>query len=165
TSSITTNCGSLIPDARATLVAAGMPMATTKAARRMLAPACQPTAIQRVSSHQRRTVAADPQLPGPGWSRPVPKKVATSVAQSGAGETPALRSWASSVFIGIAAFLRHIGDVAYWRRDYIGSAGPLAQVNQAAAITAEREILVFRLHLLFAGRALKRDRTLVRHKV
>ena len=36
------------------------------------------------ASHQRRTVAAEPQLPGPGCRRPVPKKVATSVAQSGA---------------------------------------------------------------------------------
>ncbi len=35
------------------------------------------------------TVATDPQVPGPGWRRPAPKKVAMRVAQSGArGESP-----------------------------------------------------------------------------
>ena len=35
TSSMTTNCGSLVPEARATCVAAGMPIRVTKIARAM----------------------------------------------------------------------------------------------------------------------------------
>ncbi len=38
----------------------------------------------RPSSHHRRTVTAEPQVPGPGRNLPTPKNVATSVAQSAA---------------------------------------------------------------------------------
>ncbi len=42
------------------------------------------TGIRELASAQRMTVATEPQVPGPGLRRPMPKKVATRVAQSGA---------------------------------------------------------------------------------
>lgn len=83
TSSITTNCGSLVPDARATWVDAGMPIRVTRSA------AAIPTGIRSVglnsyaAADHNRTVAADPQVPGPGRIRPMPKKVATALAHAG----------------------------------------------------------------------------------
>ena len=38
---------------------------------------------------QTRRVANDPQVPGPGFNRPAPKKVATRLAQRGAEESEA----------------------------------------------------------------------------
>ena len=40
-------------------------------------------ASARATAAHSKTVAADPQLPGPGRSLPIPKNVATSVAHSG----------------------------------------------------------------------------------
>ena len=105
TSSITTNCGSFRPLARATRVAAGIPTSTAVAAKKTAAQGCHAGAINLATNHQRRTVAADPQVPGPGRMCPTPKKVATSVAHTEArgrdapetaGGTPALRSEAGS---------------------------------------------------------------------
>lgn len=101
TSSITTNCGSLVADERATRVAAGIPMRAASIARPMANGVRSGGAIRWATAAQSTTVAADPQVPGPGRRRPMPKKVATTVAQSGArgrdgpataGRTPALRS-------------------------------------------------------------------------
>src|SRR5207253_11265418 len=85
TSSITTNCGSFRPDARDTRVAAGIPMSTAMRTRTLAAAGCEVAEIECATMAQRRTVAAEPQLPGPGRRRPTPKKVAITVAQSGAG--------------------------------------------------------------------------------
>src|SRR6266705_5591200 len=87
TSSITTNCGSFRPDARDTRVAAGIPMSTDMRARTLAAAGCEVAEIECATIAQSRTVAAEPQLPGPGRRRPTPKKVAITVAQSGAGVT------------------------------------------------------------------------------
>src|SRR5208282_3196668 len=101
TSSMTTNCGSFRPEVRATSVAAGIPMRVTAAAATMVAEVRLATGIRELANAHTITVANDPQVPGPGWRRPAPKKVATSVAQSGArgrdapataGGTPALLS-------------------------------------------------------------------------
>src|SRR5215472_15498670 len=83
-SSITTNCGSLIPEARATEVAAGMPRATVKTARKRLAGKIHAAGSKWETTAQRIRVASDPHVPGPGFKRPAPKKVATRVAQRGA---------------------------------------------------------------------------------
>ena len=98
TSSMTTNCGSFRPEARATSVAAGIPMRVTAAAATMVAEVRLATDICELANAHTITVANDPHVPGPGLRRPAPKKVATSVAQSGgrdapatAGGTPALR--------------------------------------------------------------------------
>src|SRR5208283_675622 len=97
---ITTNCGSFNPEARATRVAAGIPMRVTSAAARMVAVVRLAIGIWELANAHRITVANDPQVPGPGLRRPAPKKVATRVDQSGAGGrdaaataggTPALR--------------------------------------------------------------------------
>jgi hypothetical protein len=42
-----------------------------------------PGASTYASAAHNTTVAADPQVPGPGRMRPMPKKVATRVAQGG----------------------------------------------------------------------------------
>jgi len=65
-------------------VAAGIPIRTVSAASKTAAHSSEVGVIQRVRSHHNNTVSADAQLPGPGRKCPVPKKVATSVAQSGA---------------------------------------------------------------------------------
>jgi hypothetical protein len=101
TSSITTNCGSLVADARATRVAAGIPISVTSTARTIATGVRSEVGSSCATAAQSTTVAADPHVPGPGRSRPIPKKVATSVAHSAArgrdapataGETPALPS-------------------------------------------------------------------------
>jgi hypothetical protein len=59
------------------------------------------TGMRELANAHTITVANDPHVPGPGLRRPAPKKVAVSVAHSGArgrdapataGGTPALRS-------------------------------------------------------------------------
>ena len=120
TSSMTTNCGSFKPEERATRVAAGIPMRVTAVAAMMVAQARFATGIREIVNAHARTVANDPHVPGPGLRRPVPKNVATSVAQSGAagrdapataGGTPALRSFVTGEGVGFTACLH--------RRDYL----------------------------------------------
>jgi hypothetical protein len=103
---MTTNCGSLKLEERATRVAAGIPMRVTAAAAIMVAQVRFATGIRELANAHTRTVANDPHVPGPGLRRPVPKKVATSLAHSGAagrdapvtaGGTPALRSGVESI--------------------------------------------------------------------
>src|SRR5580693_8371013 len=84
TSSMTTNCGSFAADARATRVAAGMPTSATRTARAMATGVRSEGVRPYAMAAQITTVAAEAQVPGPGCRRPIPKKVATVVAQSGA---------------------------------------------------------------------------------
>ena len=81
---MTTNCGSFTPEERATRVAAGIPMRVTAAAATIVAQVRFATGIRELANAHTRTVANDPQVPGPGLRRPVPKNVATSVADSAA---------------------------------------------------------------------------------
>jgi hypothetical protein len=83
TSSITTDCGSLLPSAREARVAAGMPTPAAKAATANAVPVRKLAGRERDRAAQSKTVAADPQVPGPGFSCPTPKKVAITFAQSG----------------------------------------------------------------------------------
>ena len=101
TSSMTTICGSLLPNPRATLVAAGMPISVTASATAISTGTRDEGGRKRASTAHSTTVIADAQVPGPGRSRPIPKKVATSLAHTGAGggdapatvgRTPALLS-------------------------------------------------------------------------
>src|ERR1700730_13237465 len=151
TSSMTTNCGSLRLLARATCVAAGIPTRNAVRANRAAAQGCQLCAIQRATSHHSRTVAAEPQVPGPGRRYPTPKKVATIVAQRGASLPP------SGILIGLSGDIFDVIAVLYWRRDDIPAAGPFAQVNQAAAVATERELGVLAGHGLLADGALQLD--------
>src|ERR1022692_1861673 len=144
-----------------------MPTSTAAVASSNVARGCQLGLIQWLSSHQRKTVAAEPQLPGPGRRRPVPKKVATSLAQSAAGGrdapvTPALPgfggcfSWVMFVPLEFLvrierrAFFDSFGDVVHRRRDHIRAAGPLSKIDRAAVIAAEREFRVSALHRFLA---------------
>jgi hypothetical protein len=118
TSSTTTNCGSFKPEERATSVAAGIPMRVTAAAAIMVAQARFATGIWELANAHTKTVANEPHVPGPGLRRPVPKKVATSVAQTGApgrdapataGGTPAPRSLVTGEGVGFTALLHRRG--------------------------------------------------------
>src|SRR5579872_5266406 len=113
TSSITTNCGSFAPDIRETLVAAGMPMAVTSKARPITAGSRNKDGRVEAKAAQRITVTADPQVPGPGRNRPMPKKVAISMApalefrflqpsSSSPGALSGIRSSSSETAEGIA---------------------------------------------------------------
>jgi len=93
-SSMTTNCGSFSPEARATRVAAGIPIATASTARAVFVGTIHAAGRKREMAAQASIVKSDPQVPGPGFRRPAPKKVATSVAHSGAG-VPFAAIWGS----------------------------------------------------------------------
>ena len=93
---MTTNCGSFSPEARATSVAAGIPMRVTTAAATIVAQVRLATGIRELANAHKITVASDPHVPGPGLRRPAPKKVATSVAHSGAARSGAAGSSAIS---------------------------------------------------------------------
>src|SRR5882757_8669813 len=92
-------------------------------------------------SHHRRTVAAEPHEPGAGLRYPVPKKVAVSRAHSGARLDSRFVIWAR---IPYGFFV-----VVDGRGDHIPAASPLAQVDQAAAFAAEREVRICGGHFLF----------------
>src|SRR5215472_3439843 len=94
-------------------------------------------------------VASDPQVPGPGLSRPVPKNVAITRAQVGAGTRVALLPVARSGVTGLTLFvigvsrfgswIKVLVGVFEWGRDHILAARPLSQIDSAATFTAERE--------------------------
>ena len=96
--------------------------------------------VRRKSATPAATTAvprpAIPTCPGPGRSRPAPKKVATSVAHAGL-----IDSWRP---ISVGLFDRLIGiggvvDLGIVQRsgNDIGAARPLAEVDEAAAVAAE----------------------------
>src|SRR6202521_2420019 len=144
---MTTYGGSLRPLARATCVAAGIPAKTAARASRPAAQGCQPGPIQRPRSHQRTTVVPEHQVPGPGRRCPIPKKVATSVAQSGAPGPPSgvLIRFSRETFDSVAGFLHR-------RRDHTPAAGPFAQIDQTTAVAAEGELRILASHRLLADR-------------
>lgn len=92
-----------------------------------------------------------------------------------AGGTPALRSGAvagsgsgalsstagrqsrppSRVFIRLSGKIFNTLAILHRRRDYISPAGPFPQINQAAALTAERELCILAGHHFLADWALQ----------
>src|SRR5579859_2187409 len=122
--------------------------------------------------------AIEPHVPGPGLPSPAPKKVATVQAQKvfrpdwnaqvgPAGHPPcAAWSWAALILACIAKSCLAVTFVALevfqqigiedGRTDLVNAHGPFAEVDAAAAIAAEREVLVSGLHQLLAGRAVER---------
>jgi hypothetical protein len=96
TSSMTTICGSFEPSDRETWVAAGIPIAMT-------ATAITAATIDRFSGGKKwanpahsSTVAAEPQVPGPGLQYPSPQKVPTKFAHNGIGEVERVASWGAT---------------------------------------------------------------------
>jgi hypothetical protein len=76
-----------MPLARATRVAAGIPIAMASAASRRLTGSTQPVGRKCEMTIQTSSVAKDPQVPGPGFNWPAPKNVATRLAQRGVEES------------------------------------------------------------------------------
>ena len=80
--------GSLVPEARATRVAAGIPMMVTAAAAATVAHDRCMDGIWELAPAHISTVAAEPHVPGPGLRRPIPKKVAIKSAHKGGRDVP-----------------------------------------------------------------------------
>jgi len=87
---------------------------------------------------------------------------------------PVLRSccplgWALASRFVLLLFWSPVSDsflgVGYRRRDHIGAAGPLAQIDNAAAVAAEREVRVAAFHGLLADGTAEFEGTLTRHTV
>jgi len=106
-------------------------------------------------------VKSDPQVPGPGLRRPAPKKVATTVAQRGAALDSVWDVLAMLIVVlgavGSYILLEIVRSVFQGRGNLIVSAGPFAQVNDAAALTAEREVGIRACNRLLADGATQFD--------
>jgi hypothetical protein len=151
----------LVPEALATLVAAGIPSATAAVAITASTTHCDAAGMNLASANQISTAASDPHVPGPPGSRPIPKNVAVTVAHTGARALDtALFGNSVSVFIGCVGEPLATGvfrDVRHGRRDHVLSAGPLAQIDQLATFAAEREVLRRVHHRLLANKTLQLD--------
>src|SRR6266568_1205723 len=168
TSSITTNPGSCRPLSLAAIVAAGTPKAmvnTAPTARKTRSPR-GPAGRPRATPVHKSTAATDPQVPGPGFPRPAPKKVATVQAQS-VLRVPAGDSGAAtdSLIVRIPApasaqateVFEHLR--VQHRRTYLVDAHcPLAKVNLAATVTAKREVLILGTNKHATSRAVENFR-------
>ena len=145
TSSMTTNWGSFDPDACATRAAAGMPTAIAIPMRAARTGVWNGGGRARPAANQISAEASDPQVPGPGRSRPIPKKVAAKLAHTGALAAPVLlRLVTASVFVMGGRELRKftlVGNVRDRGGHHVLPAGPLSEINQPATLTAERELL------------------------
>lgn len=172
-SSMTTNCGSFKPELRATRVAAGIPMTTARAANPMLTGTTHGPGSHRDTMAQTITVAREPQVPGPGFIRPAPKNVATSVAQRGARGrvvTSSGRELGAGTLGSLVLFIIRMAGVGRWFEFLIGigqrgrydvvSPGPLTQINRAATLAAKREFGVRTLHRILADGATQLENTL-----
>ena len=142
TSSSTTCPGSSRPLSRATIVPAGMPTANARSApvRERNAICVTERCAKRATKNQSSVAAIDPQVPGPGFPNPVPKKVAAVHAQSVLLLVVILRR----ILIQMQAFQNF--RVENWRRNAIHAACPFSQIDLPAVIAAEREILISRSH-------------------
>src|ERR1035437_5771299 len=164
TSSMTTNWGSLRPDSRATMVAAGMPSRRVRAipASSSRSRICGAGWMPQPTPAQMSTAATEPQVPGPGLPRPAPKKVATVQAQrvlwAAGGEVAALGVGSVVIRVSVAATAQASQvfedfGVQAARAALVDAHGPLAKVDLAAAVTAEGEVLVFDSYEHTAGGA------------
>jgi hypothetical protein len=126
--------------------------------------------IHLASPNQISAAAADPQVPGPGFIFPAPKKVATNVAHSGAGATacpsaiPAISFLVVIIFTGVAKVLHFsVVGILHGRRDDVLSASPFAEINQPATFAAEREVFGSLRNRFLADRTFQLDLGLTRH--
>ena len=114
---------------------------------------------------QRITVASEAQVPGPGFSRPMPRKVATRFVQRGASEG---KSTSGVVELVIRVVIFHwdigceIGDI-FGRWNYIRSARPFAQIDSSATVATKREVRRVALYRLLAHRAKQARRPFLWH--
>ena len=162
TSSITTCEGSSLPQPRASRVAAGMPTAVATTMSRRIAGNCHTAGRCDARSHQRKPAASEPHVPGPGFRRPAPKNVATSVAHRGAVDVGAKGSiWLFAMLVGVDRF--DVLGIVERRRDYVGAACPLTEINEPASVAAKGKVRVLRQHNLLAGWTSQANGTVLWH--
>jgi len=157
TSSITTNPGSFFWLSRATIVAAGIPIIVVSTAAAAALMWAYKELEFRNAKYQISPMNAEAHDPGPGRSSPEPKNVAMIHAQDVRRVAESLIPVAFiSGAVGVLIFGGAVGlrffQLAGWfleqiriedrRADFVSSAGPFAQVNEATAIAAEREVLI-----------------------
>lgn len=90
----------------------------------------------------------DAHVPGPGLSRPIPKKVPISQAHRLCGSSAVSVALVFMVSLRLRTrfdFFQHL-RIENRRADAIAAASPLAQVDQSAAIAAEREVRIGAKH-------------------
>src|SRR5271165_50945 len=139
TSSMTMCEGSFVLQPRASSVAAGIPIAVTTTISTSITGTRAAAGSCDANAHQSSTAASEPHVPGPGRNRPAPKKVATNVAQAGAVLDVAAASVGFfDMIVGVAGIVGL--RIVERTRNHITAARPLAEVNQAAALAAEREL-------------------------
>jgi hypothetical protein len=155
-----------MPDARATCVAAGIPAAIATNASANKTMPCHDIGTALARKNQIRAAAADPQVPGPGRIRPIPKTGAINAAQSGAGRLGEVlvAAWISVIIfaagrLGPARRLiqKFVFHIEHRRRDHVLVARPFAQIERPATLTAEREVLAAAGSRLLADRAFQFD--------
>src|ERR1017187_4096561 len=156
---MTTKPGSWRPLSWAAMVAAGMPRITARAmaASRTRSKVCGAGCRPQATAAQSRRAATEPQVPGPGLPRPAPKKVATVQAQKVLRAVPATTVEAGLLVIGVSSAAAEVAEIFedFWvqnrRADLVDAHGPFAKVDFAAAVRAEREVLVFQTDQHAAG--------------
>lgn len=121
---------------------------------------------RRAIAHQVRAAAAEAQVPGPGRSLPIPKRVAIAEAQSGAEARLEISGTAASLFIiapGKLGEAARIRGIAQRRGNNVLPARPFTQVNNTATLAAEGEVLGGAFHGLLAGGTFHADFALAGH--
>src|ERR1700761_2751216 len=141
---------------RSTMVAAGMPATM---AQRAAPSVSHPTAAGATpgvlaAPSQSKPAAADPQLPGPGRSKPAPKKVPTVQAQAVFFPLGGASLIAGRARPHLFKLFQQVG-IEYGRGDAVDTASPLAQIDGLAMIAAEGEIRILGGDNLPASRAAK----------
>src|SRR5208337_1895705 len=139
TSSMTTCEGSFVRQPRASSVAAGIPIAVTATISARITGTRASAGSCDASAHHSSVAASEPHVPGPGRNRPAPKKVATRVAQAGAVLDVAAASVGLFDIIVQVAGIVGLG-IVQWAGDHVTTTRPLAEIDQAAPLAAEREL-------------------------
>ena len=112
-------------------------------------------------------MASDAHVPGPGPRRPIPKKVATIHAHC--VRAVELTCELVPLVVIVPWFRRSLVEVFEYlgiengRADAITSASPFAEIDQAATIAAEREVLIRAQHDRLARWTTQADDFLFRH--
>ena len=159
TSSITTCPGSSFPVSRSTIELAEMPIKVTATAAPRVVSA-NPKMLRwvaRAAKNHSAVAAREAHVPGPGWMRPMPKKVAVVQAHV-VLPPPLLIGVVLIILVGAALCIfdpfKHFG-IEHWRGNFVCSARPFAQIDLLAAVAAEGKVLVVYRYQSPAGRTAK----------
>jgi len=178
TSSITTWPGSLRPDSCSTMLDAGMPTMMTIQTMTVVTSHCQFGEMRKCArSHHNPSVTSDAHVPEPGRQKPIPTNVPTAHAHfvrcgrssswtmlsSGGSVGFVSGSWGIRASVRLVDRFRLVG-IERWSAHHVCAAGPLPQVDQAAAFAAERELGVVAQDELLACRTSQAANCFSRHK-